>query len=112
MSRNTNYPVDRILRAKRRRNHPGALLKSLYIDPLNLTIGGFSENIGVSRKAISGIVNGRKSITPEMALRLAKALDTTPELWLNAQRSYDLWRAGENISDEIKHIPSLRHAVA
>jgi len=50
-----------------------------------------AEILGVSRKTLSRIVNEHKSITPEMALRLSKALNTTPDLWLNLQKNYDLW---------------------
>jgi addiction module HigA family antidote len=50
-----------------------------------------AEILGVSRKTLSNIVNEHKSITPEMALRLSKALNTTPDLWLNIQKNYDLW---------------------
>ena len=50
-----------------------------------------SDILGVSRKALSNIVNEHKSITPEMSLRLSKALNTTPDLWLNLQKNYDLW---------------------
>jgi addiction module HigA family antidote len=51
-----------------------------------------AEILGVSRKTLSNIVNEHKSVTPEMALRLSKALNTTPDLWLNLQKNYDLWR--------------------
>jgi addiction module HigA family antidote len=112
MNSNMIYPANRALRARRRRNHPGAILMSLYLEPMNFTISDFANAIGVSRKAVSAIVNGHKSITPEMALRLAKALNTTPELWLNAQHSYDLWKAEQNISEDIKNIQSLRHVFA
>ena len=55
--------------------------------------------IGVSRKTISKIVNGRGAITPEMALRLSRAFNTSPELWLNMQVSYDLWQASHSSTD-------------
>ena len=73
--------------------HPGEVLKGLYLDELNITLADFARQIGVSRKAVSMIANQHKSVTPEMALRFAKALATTPELWLDMQRNYDLWQA-------------------
>lgn len=79
--------------------HPGKILKNLYLNPLNISNTKLAETLGVSRKAISSIVNERKAVTPEMALRLARAFDTTPELWLNLQKNYDLWRAAQNTSD-------------
>ena len=73
-------------------SHPGLILKELYLMPLGMTNTKLAETLGVSRKAISQIVNGRKSITPEMALRFSRAFsNTTPESWLNLQRNYDLW---------------------
>lgn len=82
-------------------------MKDLYLSALGITISRLAEDLGVSRKAMSAIVNGRKRITPEMALRLAKALDTTPEMWLNLQSSYDLWLAEQSIAEEIDLIGSL-----
>ena len=54
-----------------------------------------SKQIGVSKKTISKLVNERGSITPDMALRLSRAFNTTPDLWLNLQKKYDLWQAGQ-----------------
>ena len=76
---------------KRKPNHPGAVLKNLYLNPLSITLTELSARIGVSRKAVSRIVNEKKSVTPEMAIRLSKFFDTTPDMWLNLQRNYDLW---------------------
>lgn len=94
---------------KRKPAHPGRILKNLYLEPLSLTITKLSEIIGVSRKAVSLIVNQRKSVTPEMALRLSQALKTSPDLWLNLQKNYDLWLT-INKSEEwkkIKAVPGL-----
>lgn len=76
--------------------HPGEILLKDYIEPLSLTITNLAKSLGVSRKAISAIVNERKSVTPDMALRLSKAFDTSPDLWLNLQKNYDLWHAANN----------------
>jgi antitoxin HigA-1 len=82
------------MRARKRAPiHPGRILLKDYIEPLDLTITSIAKMLGVSRKAVSAIVNERKSITPEMALRLSRAFSTTPELWLNLQKNYDLWHA-------------------
>ena len=81
-------------------HHPGYILKTLYLQPLSLTITEFANILNVSRKAISAITNERKAITPEMALRLAQAFpNTTPESWLTLQRNYDLWQAAHASSD-------------
>jgi addiction module HigA family antidote len=73
--------------------HPGGILGRLYLEPLGLSTVALSKAIGVSRKTISKLVNERGAITPEMALRLSIAFNTTPQLWLNLQQNYDLWSA-------------------
>ena len=78
---------------KRQPTHPGGILKRHYLEPLSLTISKIAKDLGVSRKTISKIINEKGSITPDMALRLSKAFNTTPELWLNLQAKYDLWAA-------------------
>jgi antitoxin HigA-1 len=79
--------------------HPGYILKTLYLQPLSLTISQLAAGLSVSRKTVSAIVNERKSITPEMALRLAQAFpNTTPESWLNLQRNYDIWNVAHTTS--------------
>jgi len=90
-------------------NHPGRILKGLYLQPLGISNTQLATAIGVSRKAISAIVNERKSITPQMALRLSRALDTSPDVWLNLQKTYDLWRAVQTNPDW-QNIQSLRVA--
>lgn len=87
---------------KRKPSSPGTILKTLYLDELGVSITQFAEMIHVSRKAVSAIVNGRKSVTPEMALRFSIALDTTPEFWLNAQRGVDLWETRRNFHDNVQ----------
>ncbi len=79
--------------------HPGMILKRLYLDSLKISNSQLAGYIGVSRKTISKIVNGRGAITPEMALRLSRAFNTSPELWLNMQVSYDLWQASHSSTD-------------
>ena len=84
---------------KRPPTHPGGILKRHYMEPLALTVSDLSEILKVSRKTLSKIINERGSITPEMALRLSKAFNTTPELWLNLQQSYDLWHVSHESND-------------
>lgn len=66
-----------------------------------------AEILGVSRKTLSSIVNEHKSITPEMALRLSKALNTTPDLWLTLQKNYDLWRTAHTTKEWQKVKPII-----
>lgn len=94
---------------KRCPHHPGYILKTLYLQPLSLTITELATILNVSRKAISAIANERKAITPEMALRLAQAFpNTTPESWLTLQRNYDLWQAAHASSDW-KMVHAVQH---
>ncbi len=78
---------------KRRPTHPGKIIKEDYLKPLSLTITEMATTLVVSRKTLSKILNGRGAVTPDMALRLSRAFDTTPDLWLNLQKNYDLWQA-------------------
>ena len=73
--------------------HPGEVIRSLCLEPLGLSVTEAAEGLGVSRKTLSAILNGRAGISPEMALRLSIAFDTSPESWLNQQIQYDLWLA-------------------
>ena len=73
--------------------HPGEVLKTLCLEPLEVSVTDAARALGVSRKTLSGIVNGRVGISPEMAVRLSLAFDTTAESWLAQQLQYDLWRA-------------------
>ena len=73
--------------------HPGEVLRSLCLEPLGLTVSDAARALGVSRKTLSGILNGHAGISPEMAVRLSLAFDTTAESWLNQQIQYDLWQA-------------------
>jgi len=73
--------------------HPGEVLKTLCLEPLSLTVTDAARSLGVSRKTLSAIVNERAGISPEMAVRLSIAFDTSAESWLNQQLQYDLWHA-------------------
>ena len=73
--------------------HPGGILRRQYLDPLGIGVVQAALALGVTRKTLSKILNERGAVTPDMALRLAQAFKTTPELWLNLQHTYDLWHA-------------------
>ena len=73
--------------------HPGEILRSLCIEPLGLTVTDAAKALGVSRKTLSAILNRRAGISPEMAVRLSIAFNTTSESWLNQQVQHDLWLA-------------------
>src|SRR5438445_4875555 len=73
--------------------HPGEIIKTLCLEPLGLTVTQAAEALGLTRKTLSAILNGRAGISPEMAVRLSIAFGTSSESWLNQQMQYDLWRA-------------------
>jgi len=79
--------------------HPGEILKKLCLEPLGLSISEAARALGVGRKMLSNILNGHSRITPEMAIRLSIAFDTTAESWMNQQAQYDLWRAEQHRSE-------------
>ncbi len=71
--------------------HPGEILLEEFMKPYRMTQKELSLRTGISRKHISGIVNCRKSICADTALRLSRLLGTSPELWLNGQAAWDIW---------------------
>ena len=77
--------------------HPGEVLREMYIEPLDLTVTETARALGITRKALSELVNMRSGISTTMALRLSKAFGTTPELWLNMQRNFDLIQAQKRV---------------
>ena len=79
--------------------HPGEVIRELCLEPLELSVTAAAEGLGVSRKTLSAILNGRAGISPEMAIRLSQAFDNSPESWLNQQMQYDLWKAEQSAAD-------------
>ena len=81
--------------------HPGEILKELCLKPLGLTVTDAARALGVSRKTLSMIINGHAGISPEMAIRLSIAFDTSAESWLHQQTQFDLWQAEQHRSELI-----------
>ena len=73
--------------------HPGRIVRRECLEPLGLTVTAAAKGLGVTRKALSELLNGKSGISPEMAIRLAKAFGSRPEVWLGIQMDYDLARA-------------------
>ena len=73
--------------------HPGEIIRDQCLEPLGLTITAAAKGLGVTRKALSELVNGHSGVSPEMAIRLSKAFGSSPETWLRLQLQYDLWHA-------------------
>lgn len=87
--------------------HPGEIVRKDCIEPLDLTITEAAEGLGVSRKHLSELVNGRAGISPEMAIRLSKAFGGSPESWLTQQMQYDLRKAQEQSDPEVKRFAAV-----
>jgi addiction module HigA family antidote len=77
--------------------HPGEVIREFCIEPLDLTVTETAEALGVARKTLSTLLNGRAGISPEMALRLSKVFGRTPEGWLRLQLQFDLWKAEQSL---------------
>lgn len=73
--------------------HPGEIVKRQCLGPLGLTVTRAAQGLGVTRQALSELVNERTGISVDMAIRLSKAFGSTPETWLGMQMAYDLWQA-------------------
>ena len=86
--------------------HPGEIIKGLWLDPLGASITDAAQALGISRKTLSKVINGRGRVTPEMAFRLSIALGSSPESWLGHQAAYDLWEV-EQKQDELEVVPLL-----
>ena len=76
---------------KRKPVHPGVLLREDVLIPLGLTVTKAANDLGVSRKTLSELINEKASLSPDMAVRISKATKTSPESWLNMQSKLDLW---------------------
>ena len=85
--------------------HPGEILKEFCVEALDLTVTDAARALGVSRKTLSTLLNGRAGISPEMALRLSKVFGRTPEGWMRLQLQYDLWKVEQSFdSSSLKRI--------
>jgi antitoxin HigA-1 len=93
---------------RRKPTHPGEILDEDYIKPLNLNLQKLADRLGISRNTLFNIRTSRASITPAIAISLAEAFDTTPQLWLNLQQSYDLW---VEESEHVKIEPIVKNGV-
>ena len=75
--------------------HPGEIVREECLEPLGLTVTRAAQGLGVTRQALSELVNGKAGVSVEMSFRLSKAFGSSPETWLGMQTAYDLWQAKE-----------------
>jgi len=90
---------------KRRPTHPGELLREEIVPAADLTQAKLAERLGVSRRSVNDLLNERRSLTPDMAHRLARVFRTTPEFWMNLQQAVDIW---ETLAANQKEYSRLR----
>ena len=77
--------------------HPGEFIQEVYLRPNEISCREFSLNLGVAPSTVNRVLIGASGVSPEMALRLSKAIGRTPESWLAMQDNYDLWQAKQSI---------------
>jgi len=93
---------------RRKPTHPGEVLLEDVIKPLGITITEAAQDLGISRKTLSELIHGKCGLSPEMAVRIAKATNTSPESWLAMQTKLDLWQAMQDEpKDVVKFEPSI-----
>jgi addiction module HigA family antidote len=90
--------------------HPGEFIREIYISPFGLSVRKVAGNLDVSPSTLNRLLNGETNISPEMALRLSKALGRSPESWLAMQDQYDLWHAKKNVN--LKQVRKLKLSAA
>jgi addiction module HigA family antidote len=95
---------------KRRPTHPGEILRKDVLPALNITQGEFARRLGVSRLTVSELLREKRAVSPDMALRLARLLNTTPESWLNMQQAVDLWELGRAHTRRYARIKPVKKA--
>jgi addiction module HigA family antidote len=95
---------------QRRPIHPGEMLREDFVPDYGLSVSALASALGVSRQSVNELIRERRAISPEMALRLGRLFDNSPEFWLNLQRSVDLYDAQIACGPEVQHIKPLRVA--
>jgi len=93
-----------------RPTHPGEMLKEDFMPDFQLNATTMAKALGVSRQTINEILRERRAITPSMALRLSRLFGNSPEFWLNAQHSWDLWDSEQRFHEELSQIQPLSAA--
>jgi len=78
--------------------HPGEFIKETYLEPFGFSCRFLVKQLDVASSTLNRILKGQSGVTPEMALRLSKAVGRSPESWLTMQDNYDLWQAKQNIN--------------
>jgi addiction module HigA family antidote len=86
--------------------HPGEFIREIYLIPYDISVRKVAESLGVSHSALNRLLNGESNLSPEMALRLSKALGRSPESWLAMQDQYNLWHAKKKV--DLKQVKKIK----
>lgn len=90
--------------------HPGEFISGIYLEPNNISGRELAKALGVAASTLSRVLSGTSRVTPEMALRLSKAVGRSPESWLAMQDAHDLWLARQHV--DLQSVDELRFATA
>ncbi len=90
--------------------HPGEFIWETYLEPSGVSVRSLADSLGVAASTVNRLVNGQSGISPEMALRLSKALGRSPESWLAMQHAYDLWSARQ--TTDLSQVEEIRFDAA
>lgn len=90
--------------------HPGAILREDFMPEYGLNAATLADTIGVSRQTVNELIRERRALSPAMALRLSRLFSNSPEFWLNAQRSVDLWLAEKELAQDLERIHTVKAA--
>ncbi|MBW1766193.1 MAG: HigA family addiction module antidote protein [Deltaproteobacteria bacterium] len=99
-------------RGTRKPTHPGELIREDLLPETGITQTHLARLMGVSRRTVSEIIHERRQVTPDIAFRLAKVFNSTPEMWLNMQQSVDLWKTNQAHGREYERIRPLQESVS
>jgi addiction module HigA family antidote len=102
--------IENVGNLRRKPTHPGEMLREDFLPDYGLTISSLAESLGVSRQTINELLREKRALSPEMAIRLSRLFNNSPEFWLNAQRSVDLWVASQSLKKEVSRIKPLHAA--
>jgi addiction module HigA family antidote len=91
----------------RKPTHPGAILREDILPELNISQTELAERLGVSRLTVSELLHEKRALSADMAIRLARLLDTTPESWLNMQQTLNLWELEQRSAQEYDKIETI-----
>ena len=102
--------IPNTIRREVRPAHPGEMLREDFLPDYGLSVSGLAEALNVSGQAVSELIEERRAVSPEMALRLGRLFGNSSDFWLKAQSAVDLWEAEQAIGNQVERITPLKVA--